>query len=162
MFHKIEPFAECFEQLTECFMAVKSESWTRFLSLPWNHFTQRACMAKWQGNRFVSGRSRVRSPLQAFFFEQPKARLLSIVSKRSKRKMRNSVSYSIEPPFSPLLAPLQVHMGCVSATEEMGGCAITLAWFVAWEGWEEGPFLPYYAGDKGEEASLYLLWPGVS
>ena len=25
-------------------------------------------MAKWQGNRFVSGRSRVRSPLQAFFF----------------------------------------------------------------------------------------------
>ena len=29
---------------------------------------RRAGMAKWQGNRFVSGRSGVRSPLPAFFF----------------------------------------------------------------------------------------------
>jgi hypothetical protein len=29
------------------------------------HAHDSACMAKWQGNRFVSGRSRVRTPLQA-------------------------------------------------------------------------------------------------
>ena len=32
----------------------------------------RAGMAKWQGNRFVSGRSGVRSPLPAFFFRYQK------------------------------------------------------------------------------------------